>query len=206
MITIDQLVPRPVDLPGLEKGEFPAGEANAPCHPLAPLIIYDDLLASHRARQLIASITHSSEEAAEVRPAFWCFDLLEHPSGRCQALADAADANLLIVSASGQSAFPPPVTGWLKACLAEKQGTGTAVVAVLGSPPRFDGPESPRLRFLKEAALAAGLDFFATGARPEDLHPATFENLHAREEAMTPTLDGILHHAPEISPALSVNP
>lgn len=206
MITIDQLVPHLLDLPSLEEDMPPPPGSSLPRHVCAPVVIYDDLEAGHRARELITSLTERFQDHVEVDPIFWRFELLGQPDDRNQALSDAANARLIILSASGDSELPDAVAEWWQSCLEARHGMKTAVIVLLGEPGHFDGPESPRLQFLKDVAREAGAQFFAPSPPWQHLHSATFENLHAREEAMTPTLDGILHHAPEISPTLSLNP
>jgi hypothetical protein len=201
MITIDQLVPRLLDLPRLEGDTPRAPGTKEPGHSLTPFIIYNDFQAGHRARQLIASITHELRDQVQVQPTFWHFDLFLDPAGRSQATTEAMAAKLIILTASGNEALPDAVCDWWRACLTAKRGSCTAVIALLGSPDHFDGPESPRLQFLRETTHAAELDFFAPGPHLESAHPTTFEIVHEREATITPTLYGILHHPPDVFPA-----
>lgn len=92
MITIDELVPHLLDLPSFEEDLPPAPGSSLPRHVCKPVVIYDDLDAGHRARELIALMTRRFEDHVEVQPIFWRFDLLEQPISREQSLSDAAAA------------------------------------------------------------------------------------------------------------------
>lgn len=91
----------------------------------------------------------------------WPIDLLNDAEWYALSLADAINADLLILSTSAANSLPTTVEGWLKLCLARKRGTDAAVVALLGPDDHLDEPTFPRFRFVQGVAKAAGLDFFA---------------------------------------------
>ncbi len=66
------------------------------------------------------------------------------------------------------------------------------------------GPDPPWLPLAKMGDRRMALIFprSAVGTRPP---PATSDRIHEREWVITPTLNGILHHAPEVSLVLSFN-
>jgi CheY-like chemotaxis protein len=86
---------------------------------------------------------------------------LENPGWRAEATIDTQRANLLIISTSSKGDLPAAVQEWVRSCLSQKQGHDAVVVALLGPADDTDAPDSPRVQFLRNAAEAAGLDFFA---------------------------------------------
>ena len=142
-------------------------EASAHCDPEAKfnvLVAYDDVPAGQHAMRMIGNVERRIGEIETRYPSLWRFDLLKDPDWRIQATAEAIQADLLVISASGQSGLSGGVKTWLQTCLTQKKGTAAAVVALLGSGEHLDPPDSPRIQFLKGATEAVGLDFFAPGA------------------------------------------
>jgi len=125
------------------------------------VIVYDDVPAGQRAMRVLNNLALGFERRfVEMRPQLWRFDWLGDPEWFALALADAVNADMLVVSTSSASGLPAPVEGWLKLCLARKRGTSAAVVALLGPAGTPDDPASPRLQFVQGMARNAGLDFF----------------------------------------------
>jgi hypothetical protein len=127
------------------------------------VIVYENLAAGHRAMRLFTDLVEEHKGNLRFRPKPWRFDLLADPEWRQFAAADARRADLLIISTGNDSDLPASVQSWLRLCLAQKSGGG-GVVALFGTEGQMDSAESPRLRFLKQAAEEAGLDFFAPPA------------------------------------------
>lgn len=207
MITIDQLVPHLLDPASLAEEAPPSLGMRDRCYRLAPVILHDDPAAADRARELLASITCRLPDDVEVQPAFWRFEQMDHGGDRSRVLSAVAATRLIILSASGNaSRLPETAVDRWRTCLAERCSRGTAVIVLLGREGCFDGPESPCLRSLREAAHDAGVKFFAPGPPLDHARPATVESVHDREAAMTPTLYGILHHPPDIAVLQSHKP
>ena len=127
------------------------------------LVAYDDVSAGQHAMRVIGNVDRQLDELEKRYPSLWRFDLLEDPDWRLLATAEALQADLLVISASGRSGLPVGVKTWFKTCLAQKKGTAAAVVALFGVGERMDSPDSPRIQFVKSAVEAAGLAFFAPG-------------------------------------------
>ena len=139
---------------------FPDGDSRARRN---VLIAYDDVPAGQYALRTLGNADRQFEEFDKRYPSLWQFDLLEDPDWRALATAEALQADLLVISASGRSDLPGGLKTWLGTCLEQKKGTPTAVVALLGLGEHSDPPDSPRIQFLKSAAAAAGLEFLAPG-------------------------------------------
>jgi len=153
-------------------------DVNAPedFHPFRVVVIYDNLSAGQRAMITLTSLVDQFRGGrVELRPQLWRFDLLESTAWFDLALADGICADMLIVSTSRTEGLPAKVSGWLTLCLARKQGTGAAIVALPGSAGESD---TPRFHFLKSAAVDAGLEFFTprSSAAPGASLPAAIRS------------------------------
>jgi hypothetical protein len=142
------------------------------------VILYDDASAGHRAMHTATTLSNGRRGTwLEIKTQPWRFDLLDDPEWFALALADAINADMLILSVSRENSLPAMVEDWLKLCLMRKRGTDAAVVALLGPDDHLDEPVCPRFRFVQRVAEAAGLDFFAPGWLAQDLsHSGRFHH------------------------------
>ena len=125
------------------------------------VIAYDNVPAGQRAMHTLDNVGHAAGGTLKLCPLLWRFDILEDPGWRAEATIDTQRANLLIISTSSKGDLPAAVQEWVRSCLSQKQGHDAVVVALLGPADDTDAPDSPRVQFLRNAAEAAGLDFFA---------------------------------------------
>ena len=133
------------------------------------VIAYDDVPAGQRTMHILDRVDHAAGGTLKLCPLLWRFDILEDPGWRAEATIDTQRANLLIISTSSKGDLSAAVQEWVRSCLSQKQGHAAVVVALLGPADDTDAPDSPRVQFLRNAAEAAGLDFFAPtphAARP----------------------------------------
>ncbi len=133
------------------------------------VIAYDDVPAGQRTMHILDHVDHAAGGTLKLCPLLWRFDILENPGWRAEATNDTQRANLLIISTSSKGDLPAAVQEWIRSCLSQMQGHAAVVVALLGPADDTDAPDSPRVQFLRNAAEAAGLDFFAPtphAARP----------------------------------------
>ena len=147
-------------------------EAATPLHADARwgvVVVYDDAPAGKRALHTLEGVTHQSNGSIALHPSLWRFDLLEDPDWRAVAAAEAVQAGLVVIAASSKDELPPAVQHWVQGWLGQSRGTAAALAALLGPPDDPDAADSPRIQFLKSAAEATGLGFFAPpppAARP----------------------------------------
>jgi CheY-like chemotaxis protein len=125
------------------------------------IIVYDNAPAGKHAMHTLEGIRRQLGGGIEIYPSLWRFDLLEDPDWRAAATAEAVQAGLVIISTSSKGELPAPVRDWIHACLQARTSAPGALVALLGPADDPDGADSPRIQFLKSAAAATGLDFFA---------------------------------------------
>ena len=148
----------------LEQAVVRTNTADVPAFNVA--ILYDDTPAGHRAMRMVAALNAKLSDAQlPLKPQLWRFDLLQDSEWFALALADAINADMLILSTSNAHGLPTKVESWLKLCIARKRGTNAAIVALLGPDPHLDEQASPRFRVVQGMARNANLDFFAPGLR-----------------------------------------
>jgi len=129
------------------------------------VVVYDDVPAGQHAIRVLANLFHKPEDRLQLLPRFWRFDFLEDTDRFALALADATDADIIVIATSSSHGLNISVEDWIKSCLLRKRGSSAAVVALLGPEQGMDGQDSPRFQFLQGAARKAGLDFFAPESR-----------------------------------------
>ncbi len=125
------------------------------------VIAYDNVEAGKRAWHTLSGLARTIGNDMNVDPELWRFESLEDSELGSLAAAEAIEADILIISAGSKTELPATVKIWVTKCLTQKDGTKSALVALLGTADNFDGPDSPRFQFLQRAAMEAGIDFFA---------------------------------------------
>lgn len=133
------------------------------------VVVYDDVPAGQNALRVLAKMFPEPYDRLQLVPRFWRFDFLEDADWFYSALADAADADIIVIATSSTWGLNGAVERWINIGLPRKRGSNAAVVALLGLEGNTDGQDSPRLRFLQNAVQRAGLVFFAPQSRRERL-------------------------------------
>jgi CheY-like chemotaxis protein len=136
------------------------------------VVAYDDVRAGRRAMIALDDVAHELGGKRRLHPQLWRFDLLEDPDWRAAATTEAAQAGLLVISASTKAALPAAVRHWVQGWLGQSRGTAAALAVLLGPVDDPDAWDSPRVQFLSNAAAAAGLGFFAPTPHPVSPPPA----------------------------------
>ena len=129
------------------------------------VIAYEDFVTGKRAKKtydyLVANLGHDCEFCNQM----WKFEVLGISKLREMAAKDAVMADVIIISAHGDTDLPAEVKAWIESWLAQK----TNAIALVA---QFDSPhENPLLRaaacnYLDNVARRADMEFFA---EPEGL-------------------------------------
>jgi len=131
------------------------------------VIVYDDDSAGQHAIHTLDVVTRHLGDGIKVHPLLWRFDHLEDPEWRAAATGAAVETCLVILSTSSKNELSAAVRDWIHGCLRSETGAPGAMVALLGPADDMDKPDSPRFRFLKDMAEAAGRSFFSPSAPAE---------------------------------------
>ena len=154
------------------------------------VVVYDDVPAGQHAIRVLANVFHKPEDRLQLLPRFWRFDFLEETDWFALALADASDADIIVIATSSNDGLTISVEDWITTCLPRKRGSSAAVVALLGPEQDIDGQDSPRLQFLEGAARKAGLDFFAPKSRCQHQFLDDEQAARIDQKTETPTPKG----------------
>ena len=168
------------------------------------VILHDDVAAGQRAvGALNTLVTGFRADTVKLRPNLWRFDFLQDADWFALALADAVNAEVLVLATSSASGLPPAVENWLKLCLARKRNTNAAVLALLPAPGNPDEPESDYPQFVQGMARNAGLEVIAPESRREEALGLLAKSL--RHRTTTATIGGILprDECPRMNPIFS---
>jgi hypothetical protein len=130
------------------------------------IIVHENLIGGIAAvavlRRLVAQLEAELEiksGAWQIDSNVWKFEMMRDPELCAQAAAEAAEADMMIISVGG-AGLPARVGDWLESVLPMKDGRPAALVALLdrendasGEPPRSGA-------YLRRLAEQHGLDFF----------------------------------------------
>jgi hypothetical protein len=81
------------------------------------VIIYEDLEAGKRARKTYDYLAEQLGHHSHFNQAMWKFDVLAIPQLRDMAAKDVAEADILVISSSGEKDIPPGLKDWIEHCL-----------------------------------------------------------------------------------------
>jgi hypothetical protein len=111
--------------------------------------------------------------AWEVCHHVWPFEWLQHHKPWKQALAEAADADMIVVSTGGNTELPACIRSWLEQVLARIKDGPVALVALLDGR-RENAAASPPARYLRQLAEQRGADYFCNlDFQPPRVQPAS---------------------------------
>jgi hypothetical protein len=154
---------------------------------LKATVIYDDFDFATRAAALLERVAIRMHEAMkwDVKP--WRLDLLKQASLAEAAVAEAADADLLVFALSKTHSPPAELTVWLEHWEAHRQPRDTAVMVL--SPGEHDAA-TPLWHELKQFAGRHGLAFLSSHDVRENGDSMQFVNqLWRRRHPAAPPLE-----------------
>lgn len=108
------------------------GRVEPPAAPFHAFIAYADVPAAARAMRTINEVLEAVHKKRPLRPMLWRFNQLVHPKWHDAALADAADANVVVLASTAADTLTPELEAWISGFLAHQRGTRTTLVALFG--------------------------------------------------------------------------
>jgi hypothetical protein len=171
-----------------------------PKFPFDLVIAYEDRATRDRAMLLYDRIAQQLLDDYDFQCAWWKLDHLREPSLMEQAIDDAVQANMIIISLHAGKELPPSATDWLDAWAPNKIGNKSALVALLSMSGQSTGHAHGRQACLQRVARQARMDFFLHYA-DSNCRPQVYsaEYIHERARAVTPLLENILHTPPPLA-------
>jgi len=163
-----------------------------PKYPFDVVMAYEDPLTRHRAMHLHDHLARQLSDDFDFQCAWWSFEHIADPTLREQAVDDAMASNMIVLSLKAGNELSPAAQMWMEDWSQRRDHHKCALVTLFtesGGPK----PGTPIFSRLKQIARQARMDFFtniteATGA----IVGLNLKQLAERENAITPTLKGIL--------------
>ena len=124
------------------------------------VIAYDTPSAATEAiRSIDRAVAHAGEH--QVHRHAWRFDAIELPEIREEAWAKAAQANLLILVARGDTPLPASVRNWVEGWASHSTDADSALMALFHGATHSAQSQEMARQFLQTTARRAGHDFFS---------------------------------------------
>lgn len=138
------------------------------------VILYDNLRAGQRAKELCDRVAARLEPDVELRFHCWNFAMLSNPVAARFVTIQVMSAPCLIVACNGNNDLTRPVETFLKQSARVLRGAGTAIVAQLHGIPGGKEEQLPAYRSLVQIAVSAGVPFFSEVVTPaaDEVHSA----------------------------------
>jgi hypothetical protein len=157
-------------------------------------IVYENFAAGIRAKEVSERLANQLKEECEINSGLWKFEVLAHPQLREQAASEAAQADMIIVSARAAEELPAHVRRWIESWLPQKRSHHSALVALLDEDEETVGESRSLGSYLRDVAELGSMDFFyhAGGRRPRNLEYG-LETLQHQPESKWATLDDVVY-------------
>ena len=168
-----------------------------PKFPFDLVIAYEDHATRDRAMLLYDRVAQQLLNDYDFQCAWWKLDHLREPSLMEQAVDDAVQANMIIVSLHAGRALPKIAMDWMDAWAPGKVGNKSALVALLSMSGPGNDVAQGRQAYLQQVARRARMDFFLHSI-DACCGPQIYseEHIQDRARAMTPLLDNLLQTTP----------
>jgi len=177
--------------------------AETESYPCAGVVLYPDECARHRALQLCSKIARRFQKLFDLDFYWWKFKFLCDPILIVQAVREASKANILILSYHSGQALPDEVKAFFKFWADQRKKEPGALIG-LGDPAGEGGLKDKEIGdYLQELADQAQVDLI-TEARFE--WQSEIAQISCRAHHVTPTLEAILHQAPDPSGPVPLGP
>lgn len=155
------------------------------------VIIYDKFDFAAQANAMLERAAHRAGETTHWSVKPWRVDILKLPPAAEAALAEAAEAHLIMLAVRQVQSVLPWLVDWLERWAACRQVQETALaVWDGGSADPLSARAAPGLlQFARRHGLSL---IFDDNALVEDISSMVASDLHKREVSLTPTLQHIL--------------
>jgi hypothetical protein len=124
------------------------------------VVIHEDAATYWEARGIVKEIQSQMRLMADVEQSFWDFTMLTVPDLQRIALAEAAQAHLIIVAAESGDSLPSHVKLWLGMWCGQNQSEPAALLALIRDNDDSLGVYCPIPQYLKQVAELNQTEFF----------------------------------------------
>jgi hypothetical protein len=163
---------------------------------LSLLILYEDFATGVRAKKWFDRALCELEQDAAFEIKMWRLDLLAEPPIREETAADAAEADIIILSAHGRDALAGPVGTWATYWLEQRENQSSAFVVLLDESANQSEGNGGMHGWLKEVAQSPGVAVFYDFCAPwRDELDLAIERITARANRTSSVLEEILQQS-----------
>src|SRR5207249_6114545 len=163
-------------------------------HPFKIAIAYKGCAAGFRAWAMADALGSELKPDLEIVSDLWEFALMADPQLRGCATADAAQADMAVISAGGGAEMPAHVKKWIEAWLGRKKDRPAALVALLDQEANLSGAALPLCSRLRRVAARGRVDYFCKmGDWEREEFEYVVDTVHQRSESRTAVLEEMLH-------------
>lgn len=156
---------------------------------LVVLVVYEDFGTGLRARRALDQTAQQLAVETDLRVNMWSFGLLRAPALHEQAANEAAEADIVFVSAHGLDEQPASLKVWVQRWLARKGGRPCTLVISLDA----DAGDSPSaiqmLEAWRTAARLAGVGFILHRGESQPEWEAALQVIQRPAETRTTVVD-----------------
>jgi hypothetical protein len=139
--------------------DLPSDCDDVPAPPLEIVVLYDNRGSFRRAMHVLASSLNERIDTSDVCLLPWRFAEMQIDPWRERALNDAADADVLVVSAAGDGVLSAIVVEWIVSSLTRRGGRSTKVMLVHGTDEDEPRYESSCSQLVRRMVAFPGVEF-----------------------------------------------
>jgi hypothetical protein len=166
------------------------------------IIVHEDPVSGQQAASVLRRLAARLESEFAIEGAMsetsgnvWKFEGLQNPEQMELAVAKAAEADMIIISAGNLSKLPDCVRNWLESALPRKRGEPAALVALLDRTTETHTATSHPGDYLRELAERFGLDFFCNADETRRRDSGIAAVLSRAEDDSAPRPESISYQA-----------
>ena len=165
-----------------------------PKDPFDVVMAYEDAATRHGALCLHDRLARQLSDDFDFRCAWWKFEHIAEPTLREQAIDDAADASMIVLSLHAGSIMSPADEEWIEAWSHRRDNRKCALVTLFAEPGAGTAA-TPVFTRLKQVARQARMDFFTNiTATADSITGLAVDQVAAQASVVTQTMQNILHH------------
>lgn len=167
-----------------------------PAGALKVVLVYEDFETGLTARHTLNGIVEAFEMEADFQINLWRFDLFADPAVRLEAVDEANNADLVLVSVRGYQELPAGARLWFEEWFARQRSHDPALVLLLD----LDALRTPvadrMLGQLSASAKHAGVELFIHPGDAQVRWTSAVQDIHRRAETRTLLVDEMLDERP----------
>jgi hypothetical protein len=166
-----------------------------PSAPFKVLVVYEEFV-SHQKAMEVCTLLARQLTTLDFQCVSWSFEQLSRPGIAEEAARAAADADVIVIATNNSRDLPMSAKAWNERWLAKDRTRQATLIGIVGTPDGREAEASPVGGYLAALAADGGVQFYScTFALPPDTLTGTLDELVARAQAMSPTMQGILHRS-----------